>query len=203
MKKETVPATISIPPGMPVPFSFFKYKKNLKNIKNQKKESVMKKVGLVLFLMVFAGLGSLYSLNIFDDDFDQSATTMAGWKLSSTTYITKYTGTYKQGLAAMQVRKNYNAVTYINVSPFKNMVLKFKMAAYSLEAGEYIRCQYNIAGTWVTAATLADGADNGTFKSYSVSIPTGTTLQIRFIMNGTATDDYGYVDDVILTGDRK
>ncbi len=155
------------------------------------------------FLVVLLATVSSFALTIFDDDFDQSATTMAGWKLSSTTYITKYTGTYKQGLAAMQVRKNYNAVTYLNVAPFKNMVLKFNMAAYSLEAGEYIRCQYNIAGTWVTAATLADGADTGAFKSYSVSIPTGNILQIRFIMNGSATDDYGYVDSVILTGDRK
>lgn len=161
------------------------------------------KVFSVLCVLVFAAVSSLSALTIFDDDFDQSATTMAGWKRSSTSYITRYTGSYKLGLAAMQIRKNYNAVTYLNVSPFKSMSLSFKMAAYSLEAGEYIRCQYNIAGTWVTAATLYDGSDNGAFRSYTVSIPLGNVLQIRFIMNGSATDDYGYVDSVVLTGVRK
>lgn len=155
-----------------------------------------------MLLLLFATVSS-FALTIFDDDFDQNASGMAGWKRSSTSYITRYTGSYKQGLAAMQIRKNYNALTYINVAPFKNMVLKFNMAAYSLEAGEYVRCQYNIAGTWVTAATLSDGSDNGVFRSYSVSIPTGNVLQIRFIMQGSATDDYGYIDGVILTGDRK
>ncbi len=157
----------------------------------------------VLVVLMVICVSSLSALTIFDDDFDQSSSTVPGWKRSSTTYITRYTGTYKIGTAAMQIRKNYNAVTYLNVAPFKSMTLQFKMAAYSLEAGEYIRCQYNINGTWVTAATLADGADNGTYKSYSVTIPTGNVLQIKFYMVGSATDDYGYVDNVILTGVRK
>ncbi len=166
----------------------------------------MKKRVLVLSVMVMmlAITVKMEALELFADDFDATTTTLVGWKRNNSSYVTKYTGSYKNGLAAMRLRKNYYAYTYINVAPFKNMVLKFKMAASSLEGSEYVRCQYKLDnGSWVTAKTLSNGSDNGVYRSYSVNVPNCNILQIRFIMGGADTSDYGYIDDVVLTGSRK
>ena len=166
----------------------------------------MKKRVLVFVLlgMMLMTAGKVSALELFADDFDATTSVLVGWKRNNTSYVTKYTGSYKKGLAAMRLRKNYYAYTYINVAPFKNMVLNFKMAAYSLEGTEYVRCQYKKDnGSWVTAKTLSNGSDNGVYRSYSVSIANCNVLQIRFIMGGADTGDYGYIDDVVLTGARK
>ncbi len=144
------------------------------------------------------------ALTIYGDNFDSTTSVIAGWKRSNSSYVQKYTGSYKIGSASMRVSQNYNAITYINVAPFKSMVLKFKMAATSMEAGEYMVCEYQLnSGSWVQAAKLADGADNGVFRSYSVNIPNANVLAIRFRMVSNSTADYGYIDDVELTGLRK
>ncbi len=164
----------------------------------------MKKRVFVICVMLTMFLGSAQALTIYGDNFDSTTTVIAGWKRSNASYVQKYTGTPKLGAACMRISVNYNAVTYINVNPFKSMVLKFKMAATSLEAGEYIVCEYQRnGGSWVQAAKLADGADNGAFKSYSVNIADANILAIRFRMVSNSTGDYGYIDDVELTGLRK
>lgn len=158
---------------------------------------------MVLTMLILA-FGSAQALTLFGDNFDGSSTTLNGWKRSSTSYVVKYTGTTKIGTASMRMVKNYNAVTYLNVAPFTGMKLNFKMAAYSLEAGEYMVCEYQLnGGSWVQAAKLADGADNNVFRSYSVTIPNANVVAIRFRMVSSGTADYGYIDDVELTGVRK
>jgi len=146
---------------------------------------------------------NLFSLTIFEDKFDQSGSKIEGFFESNNTYVTKYTGSYKIGTAAMEIRGSNNAITYIKTSPFKNMVLTFKMAKNSLESGEYVRCQYNTGSGWVTAATLTNTASNGVYSSYSVNIPLCTVLQVKFLVYGNAYDDYGYIEEVKLSGDRK
>lgn len=162
----------------------------------------MRKVLISLVLAVSVSFSS-FAVTIFYDNFDANLSRLNGWKESSSTYVTRYTGSYKIGTAAMQIKYNANVMAYINVSPYKDMRLSFKMAKYSLETGEKLLCQYMTGTTWVTAATLANTASSGVYNSYTVSIPLATTLKIRFILNGTATDDYGYVDEVKLIGNRK
>ena len=166
----------------------------------------MKKTGTylalsILFLFVFAANAS--ALVLFSDNFDGDNTTLSGWQKVAAARVTRYTGTYKVGAASMQLITNCTATTYVKVSPFKNMVLTFKMAGYSLETGEKVVCQYMTGTTWVTAATLSNTQGNGTFVSYSVNIPLATILKIKFSINGNAAADYAYIDDILLSGDRK
>lgn len=155
-----------------------------------------------MMILMAVGVAS-YSLVLFDDDFDQSGTNLAGWKRSATTKVVKNTGSYKNGLASMKLSYNGSVETYINTSMFKDMVLTFKMAKTSLETGEKVVCQYNTNGTWVTAKTLLNTATNGTLYSYTVNIPLCSILKIRFVLNGNATADYAYIDNVKLVGNRK
>ena len=156
----------------------------------------------ILLVILMTSL-NLFSLTIFEDKFDQSGSKIEGFVESSNTYVTKYTGTYKTGTASMQIRGNNSAITYINVAPFKDLVLTFKMAKTSLETGEYVECQYKTGSTWVSAKKLLNTAANGTFTSYSVTIPLCNVLQVKFLVKSSATDDYGYIEEVKLTGNRK
>lgn len=163
----------------------------------------MKRLISVLIILVLGF--SLFGLTIFEDRLDSQSTKLESWQESNTSYVLRYTGSYKIGTASMQLKYNGIATTYLNVAPFKNMVLTFKMAKYSLESGEKVICEYstNQGSTWVTAGTLLNTARSGTFYSYTVNIPNANTLWIRFKIIGSASDDYGYIDDVVLTGDRK
>ena len=163
----------------------------------------MRKVIISLALVVLLSFSS-FGLNIFYDNFDNNLARLNGWKESSSTNVVKNTSTAtKVGTACMQIKYNGNVTAYINVKPYKNMVLTFRMAKYSLETGEKIVCQYMTGTTWVTAATKLNTASSSAYTSYSVSIPAATTLKIRFILNGSATDDTAYIDEVKLVGDRK
>lgn len=158
---------------------------------------------LVILLVLVAGAAWAGPLTIYADNFDDNTSRVAGWYRQNGSYITRYTGSPKRGVAALRLRKNYEAVVYLKVSPYKSMVLSFKMAAKSLESGEYLRCYYSTGGSWKTAKTLYNGSDNGAWRSYSLSIPNCTILKVRFKMNANSTGDYGYVDDIKLTGYRK
>jgi len=157
----------------------------------------------VIYTLIMLVAFNISALTIFQDTFDSETAGIEGFVISSTTYVTKYTGATKVGTAAMQLKYGSNAVTYINTAPFKDMVLTFKMAKYSLETGEKLICQYYTGSTWVTCATLLNTATSSSYYSYSVNIPLCSVLRIKFVLNGTATDDYGYVDNVVLTGNRK
>ena len=166
----------------------------------------MRKSGMRLLtglLVLFLFSVQSYSLVLFSDNFDGDSSTLNGWQKVASARVTRYTGTYKVGVASMQLITNSSATTYVKVSPFKNMALTFKMAGYSLETGEKAICQYDAGAGWITAATLSNTQANGTFVSYSVNIPFATILKIKFLLNGNAANDYIYIDDVLLSGDRK
>jgi len=164
-----------------------------------KKSMVMLSIALSVLFFAASQLGAL---TLYSESFDDNSTAMSGWKRSSVTYVSRYTGTYKVGDASMQIVSNFNAETDVKTPIFKNMVLKFKMAAYGFEAADKLYCEYMTGSTWVAAATLSDGADTGAFISYSVNIPNCVILKIRFRLAANSTADYGYADDVVLTGDR-
>ena len=162
----------------------------------------MKKL-IIIALILIAGAAYAGPLTIYADSFDDNTSKMMGWYRQHKSYITRYTSSPRKGVAALRLRKTYQAIVYLKVSPYKNMILSFKMAAKSLESGEYVRCYYSTGGSWKTAKTLYNGSDNGVFRSYSLSIPNCSILKIRFSMKANSTYDYGYVDDVKLTGYRK
>ncbi len=157
---------------------------------------------IVMALLLALISGEIYGLTIFSDNFDGQSTRLSAWKESSTTYVTRYTGAYKIGTASMQISGAYNVVTYVNTLPFSNIVLTFKMAAYSLESTDKVQAFYNVGSGDVICATLADGSDNGSFRTYTISIPKGVAgFKFGFKLVG-GSGDYGYIDDVVLTGTR-
>lgn len=157
---------------------------------------------MVLALVFGFTAVQMYGLTLFSDNFDSETTKLAAWKESSSTYVTRYTGTYKVGIASMQIRGGYNAVTYVNTAPYKSIVLTFRMAGYSLESGNSVQAFYNVGSGDVVCATLANTSANGTFITYTISIPKAYKgFKFGFKVVGD-TSDYGYIEDVVLTGQR-
>ena len=166
----------------------------------------MRKAGttlLVNVIILFVFVLNADALVLFGDNFDGDNATLSGWQKSPAANVTRNTGSYKIGLASMKMSANTSSTTYIKVTPFKNMVLTYKAAGYSLETGEKVVCRYDKGTGWITASTLLNTQANGTFVSYSVNIPLATILKIKFSINGSAADDCGYIDDILLSGDRK
>lgn len=160
----------------------------------------------IFLVALFLAVGALpaLALNLFQDSFDDNVAKLSGWKRSSTTYVTRYTGTPKVGDASLRFAGSGNAITYVKVTPFTGMTLSFKMAQSGLTSSEYVRCQYWNGTSWVTLRTLYGGGTANSFTSYSgIAIPNMAVLQIRFIVYATATTKYGFVDDVVLSGVRK
>lgn len=154
-----------------------------------------------LFLVAMAA--NAFGLTLFSDSFDSNPS-LTGWKRSSTSYVTRITSGYKIGTAAMRINGAYNAVTYINTLPFKNIQLSFKMAASSLASGNTMEAWADYGTGYVKIATLTSAQATGAFQSFTVAIPQGSaSFKIMFKLVTTSTSRYGYVDDIVLTGDRK
>ncbi|NPV00231.1 MAG: hypothetical protein HPY53_02505 [Brevinematales bacterium] len=142
--------------------------------------------------------GTILSKN-FDGD-----TTLAGWVRSDTVNVTYYTSTYKIGTGSMRIVYNGWASYPISTVGYTGISATFKLLGSSLEAGESIVFEYNTGSGWVIGATLADPSDDLTWKSFSVSIPAAAnnnaSFQIRFRTIANSTADYGYVEDVVISG---
>jgi spore germination protein YaaH len=131
-------------------------------------------------------------------------TSLSGWSRSSTTYVQYYTGSFKNGTAAMRVRYNASSITTVDTSGFKDIVIDFKIAAYSLETYETFYAEYNTGSGWETMGRVLYNEDNGSYKSFSVPLPASASnnsgLQLRFRNASSSSYDYGYVDDIVVSG---
>ena len=160
----------------------------------------MKRFICIAVLFLFSV--SLFAEDILSESFDGNSS-LTGWTLadSNTAY---YTGGTKIGSGAMRVRASSSATRTVSTAGYQTITFAFKLAAYSLESGETITAQYNTGSGWVDAGSIGDGQDNSTYNTFSVSLPAAadnnSSLQIRFVGNGNSTADYGYVEDVVVSG---
>lgn len=113
-----------------------------------------------------------------------------------------------------------------------HVLITFKMGAYSLETkkderptppppvadkaepsapvsrkNESVNAEYYDGKTWVPLATIANGSaaeDQAlhTYASYIPSLSNPSTFKLRFRIDGSDQQDYGYVDDVAIWAAR-
>jgi hypothetical protein len=104
------------------------------------------------------------------------------------------------------VRTAYGAYATgtINTTGFTGISVSFEMAAAGLDTGESVVFQYRTSSLrpWITIATLAKNTT--TFQSYTVSLAAAagnnTQVQFRFLNQANGTADYGYLDNLIISG---
>jgi len=148
-------------------------------------------------------------ITIFSDNFESA---FSGWTLTRTPDW--YTGTPKNGTHSIQFRGTSTSgideaiARTISTVGYQNIVVSFSIGGHSLDsASEYLIVEWYNGSAWTeimrvkggdawndrllhayTSATLASGANNN------------ASFQLRFALYGSATNDYGYVDDVVVKG---
>ncbi len=164
-------------------------------------------------LWIFAVLSALALLavsadasdTLFSDDFE---TSFAGWAISSTPDW--YTGTPKNGTHSIQFRQVEAIQRVISTSGYANIVVSFALAANGLDnSGEIMRASYYDGATWITLKQIAGGSaeNDRVLRTYSYALPApagnNAGFRLRFdLTSNNHNNDQGYVDDIIVTGER-
>jgi|GEM_PF-1273713 len=143
---------------------------------------------------------------IFFDDFEAS---FSGWSQSGTVNG-RYTGTPKYGNYDVQLSDNGSGDgriwRTISTAGYSNIIVSFALGAVLNNNNEDVRSEWSAdnGGSWTDLALInRNGADNQ-LHDYSITLPetaaNNAQFSIRFRIRKSESDDYGYVDNVEVTG---
>jgi PKD repeat protein len=139
---------------------------------------------------------------IFYDDFN---TAFTGWTAGGTPGApTWFTGSCKNGSHSIQLVNTDRMTRTIPTTGYSSIIVSSALGANSLEAGEYIQAQYNTGAGWTMWAQIIDPGDDNLLHNFNSALPAAAdrnaAFQLRFRLYGNSNTDYGYVDDVQVTG---
>jgi chitodextrinase len=123
--------------------------------------------------------------------------------------VARHTGTPKVGSYSVQLKATSSIEKTISLSGYKNAKVSFKMGAHSLDnKKENLQAHYYNGSAWVLLAEIINDSanENNKLNTYTFSLPTSlngqSKFKLRFTLNGSGVEDYGYVDDVKVTGTK-
>jgi hypothetical protein len=140
-------------------------------------------------------------VTIFSDNFE---TTLA-W--TQTGDVAWYTGSPKNGTHAARLRTTGSIERPVSLTGYQNITVSFSMGANSLDnSNENLQALYFDGLAWQVLAQIVNGSvhENNSLNAYALTLPAKVnnlaTFALRFKLNGSSTNDSGYVDDVVLRG---
>ena len=156
---------------------------------------------LAAFLLCWGA--AAFGDTVFSDDFEAA---LAGWTLTGT--VDWYTGNPKNGTHSVQLRQTEEIDRVVSTVGYSSITVSFALAAYSLDnSGEVVRASWYDGATWTILKEIRGGTaeNDGVLRTYSYALPAGANdsqnLRLRFqIVANSHGNDYGYVDDVLVTG---
>lgn len=190
----------------------------LKQIREQKKltktQLYLAFSGILLFLTVLITIpyvnyqfnknqiASIFATtNLFNDGFESSLS----WTKSGS--VTWYTGIPKNGTHSVQLRQTGNITKTIPLTGFNSITVAFSMGANSLDNNnENVQALYYNGASWVVLTQINNGSanENNRLNPYSINLPSTvdnlSSFALQFKINGSANNDYAYIDDVSVTG---
>jgi len=139
-------------------------------------------------------------VTLFSDGFESGNLTAGGWTISSASVKNSgaYSGTYCAQLKkAGWIRKPVSTAGYTSIH------IKYARSSKNLDAGENLYVEWSTNGsTWNQLEATRDTA----WVYKDLVCPAGADnksgFMVRFRTNANKTDEYGYVDEVIVTGIR-
>ena len=120
--------------------------------------------------------------------------------------VTWYTGSPRRGTYSVQLKKTGSVQKTISASGYRFITVSFYMGAYSLETEESFQALWYDGSVWTVIKAISDGdaGENNQLNYYQFQMPATAdnngSFGLWFKLNGNATNDYGYVDDVMVTG---
>jgi hypothetical protein len=135
---------------------------------------------------------------LFSDGFESRNFTSGGWTVSSASI--KNTGAYS-GIYCAQLKKAGWIRKAISTAGYANIHIKYARSTKNLDAGENLYVEWSTNGsTWNQLEATRDTA----WVYKDLVCPAGadnkTGFMVRFRTNANRTDEYGYVDEVVVTG---
>lgn len=141
------------------------------------------------------------STAIFSDGFESALS----WTQSGN--VRWYTGTPKTGTHSVRLRQTGSIQKTIPLTGFTGITVSFSMGTDSLDNNnENVPAFYYNGTSWVVLAQINNGSanDNNRLNPYSVTLRATvdnlSLFALQFKINGSANNDYAYVDDVSVTG---
>ncbi len=145
---------------------------------------------------------------IFSDDFESA---FSGWTLTGTPDW--YTGTPKNGTHSVQFLGasgsgiDEGIERTISTVGYRDITVSFYLGGKSLDSSsEYIVAEWWDGSAWTELTRVAGViGSTATWNSYtSATLPAGASnnpnFKLRFSLYASGTGDYGYVDDVVVSG---
>jgi uncharacterized repeat protein (TIGR02543 family) len=154
----------------------------------------------VLFSLGSAGRAQ--AATILTDDFEAA---FAGWTLGGTPDW--HTGDPRNGTHSIRLRGTESIERTVSTVCYQNITVSFSLGAQSLESAETVRALWYDGGTWNVLKAIANGdpEEDGLLHYFAYSLPAGAAnnanFAVRFELNGSNIQDFGYVDDVLVQGD--
>jgi PKD repeat protein len=137
------------------------------------------------------------------------ANNFTDWTTSG--FVDRQTGSVpKNGTASIRLRQTGQMQKTVSTAGYTSITVSFALAAFSLESPsgvpEYVQASWYDGTTWAQLTRISDGDTNedNNLHLYSFSLPAGAAnnpnFALRFLISGSASNDYGYVDDVQVMG---
>ncbi len=143
--------------------------------------------------------------NFPDSSWSSGTGWVAGWSTSGDYSLS--TSVYNSSPRAMRLRTTGTATRAVDMTGVTGAQLVYQRRANSLDSGESAVVQISDDGgtSWQTVQTINDGQDDNVWHQNTVSLAGYSMVnnfQVRFKINGNATNDYFYIDDITITGYR-
>ncbi len=138
---------------------------------------------------------------IFSDGFETALT----WTTAGD--VTWFTGTPKNGSHSVRLRTTGSIEKTITTTGYRFISVAFSLGANSLDnANENLQALWFDGSSWVVLKQINNGdpEENNQLNTFAFELPPAAddtaALALRFKLNGSGTGDYGYVDDVVVSG---
>ncbi|MCJ7750918.1 MAG: hypothetical protein MUQ65_07460, partial [Armatimonadetes bacterium] len=162
---------------------------------------------LTFFLALVAILGgrtaAVAGSVVFEDNFDVA---FEGWMTSGSPDW--YSKAPNNGTHSIQLRNDEAIERLIPTVGYTDITVSFALGASSLDRStEVVRALWYDGSQWSVLHAIAGGGgeDDGQLHTFSLSLPSGAAdnanFRLRFEIVANSANDYGYVDDILVSGE--
>jgi len=158
---------------------------------------------LALVAILWGRASAVAGATIFEDNFDVA---FEGWMTTGSPDW--YSKNPSHGTHSIQLRKDEAIERLIPTVGYTDITVSFALGASSLDRStEVVRALWYDGSQWGVLHAIGGGGgeDDGQLHTFSVSLPSGASdnadFRLRFEIVANSANDYGYVDDVLVSGE--
>ncbi|GAB6284262.1 MAG: hypothetical protein STSR0009_04610 [Methanoregula sp.] len=148
------------------------------------------------------GVPSVFPPLILSEDFDSG---LSGWTITGD--VNSYAGEPKKGTNSVQMKGGGQIKRTISTAGYKAITVSFAMGASSIEGSEKVRALWSADGSaWTVLKIIDDGdtEEDNQLHDFTYALPASASNNPNFILwfgnTGANSNDYGYIDNVIISG---